>query len=298
MNDIEIRQLNKFYNLLFENLEKDKKLKEKSILISFLKPQKASRFRLLRRSTLSSDLIPNHILSSLLSKRYIQNIDEIELYAITGRGVWFIEKSKELLNKNILISYIDDEYFTIKIKDLNDKEKIILFSLISTRTFSENSTVDLNKDIPVKNRWKHVMERCYDKLNDLKIIKIEKDKLFKRTGNMHIVSYIFRHNNDMVQRTKEIYSYNRKQEYYLDLFSNSYFSDEKLSYLFWKIFKGSITADVGVDIINFCNDISKQESIYLFEGGKHIFTMPSYDLKIKDGLFDSIINKEKWDKIS
>ena len=27
-----------------------------------------------------------------------------------------------------------------------------------------------------------------------------------------------------------------KQEYYLDLFSNSYFSDEKLSYLFWKIF--------------------------------------------------------------
>lgn len=299
MNELEIQYLEKFYNLMYENIEIDKKLKGQSIITSFLKTRGASRFKLLRKSTLSSNIIPNFILNSLLEEGYIQSIDDIETYVITAFGVWYLEKKNENIDEGKLLEYINNEYFTINIKrELDDKEKVILFSLLSARTFSEESPIDLKKDMPVKNKWQKLMENCYDKLKELKVIKINKNKIFKTTGNVHIVSSLFRHNNDMVQKTKGIYSYNRKQEYYLNLYKNGYFSDDKLSYLFWKVFEGNMSPDKLNEIIDFCNDVAKMDSIYLFNVAKHKFSMPEFDLKIKDGLFNSIINKNKWDRIS
>lgn len=299
MNELEIQHLEKFYSLMYENMIIDKKLKGKSIITSFLKTRGASRFKLLRKSTLSSNMIPSFILNSLLEKGYVQSIDDIETYVITAFGVWYLENNYENINEQKLLEYINNEYFTINIKrELDDKEKVILYSLLSARTFSEESPVDLKKDMPVKNKWKILMENCYDKLRDLKVIKINKNKIFKTTGNIHIVSSLFRHNNDMSQKTKGIYSYNRKQEYFLNLYKNGYFSDDKLSYLFWKIFEGNIMPDKLNEIIDFCNDVAKRDSIYLFDVTKHKFSMPEFDLKIKDSLFNSIINKNIWGKIS
>ena len=299
MNELEIQYLAKFYNLLSENIKGDKKLKGQSIIMSFLKTRGASRFKLLRKSTLSSNMLPSFILNLLLEKGYIQSIDDIETYVITAFGIWYLEKMNENIDEKKLLEFINNEYFTINTKkELDDKEKVILFTLLSTRTFSEKSPVDLKKDMPVKNRWYKLLEYCYEKLEELKVIKITKNKIFKTTGNVHIVSSLFRHNNDMVQKTKGIYSYNRKQEYFLILYKNGYFSDDKLSYLFWKVFEGNILPNKLNEIIDFCNDVAKMESIYLFDVEKHIFSMPEFDIKIKDGLFNSIINKSKWDKIS
>jgi len=299
MYELENQYLDKFYNLMYENIQLDKKLREKSIITSFLKTRGASRYKLLRKSTLSSSMIPNYILNSLLEKRYIQSLDDIETYVITAFGVWYIEKMNDKINEEILLEYINDEYFKIKIKkELNDDEKVILFSLLSARVFSEESSVDLKKDMFIKNKWKILMEECFDKLKELKIIRKNKEKIFKTAGNVHIVSSLFRHNNDMVQKTKGIYSYNRRQEYFLTLSKNDYFSDDKLSYLFWKIFEGNLQLDKLNDIIDFCNNIAKNYSLYLFDLATHKFAMPEYDFTIKDSLLNSIVNKDKWDRIS
>ena len=292
--------LGNFYSLLHDNLKRERSLRENSVLLSFLRTQSASRYKMLRKSTISSTLIPSHILTSLLTKGLIQCIEDIDTYAITAKGVWCYEQNIDLINEESLLSYINDKYFIPKTRsDLNDKEKVILFMMTSARTFSEKSSVDLKKSDVVKNKWKEMLERSYDVLCDMGLIaKLKKDKFLGKKGNVHIVSSIFRHNNQMVQKTRGIYSYNRKQEYYLDLYKNSTFSQDKLSYLFWKVFKGSISSDSANDIIDYCNEVSRRESIYLFDMPEHIFSMPAYDTMIKDGLMDSIISKDKWVKIS
>lgn len=299
MNEKEEDYLRNFYSLLHDNLKRERSLRENSVLLSFLITQSASRYKLLRNSTRSSTLIPSHILTSLLTKGLIQCIEGIDTYAITAKGVWYYEKNMDLINEESLLSYINDKYFVTRTRtDLNDKEKVILFMMVSARAFSERSSVDLKKSDAVKNKWKEMLEKSYDFLSDMKLIaKLDKEKFLGKRGNVHIVSSIFRHNNQMVQKTRSIYSYNRRQEYYLDLHKNSAFSQDKLSYLFWKVFGGNISSYSSNEIIDYCNEVSRKESIYLFDMSEHIFSMPTYDTIIKDGLMDSMISKDKWAKI-
>ena len=295
--------LARFYHLLRDNLIREKGLTENSVLISFLRTQSASRYNALRKSTINSAFVPNNVLMLLLAKGFIQCIGNVDDYAITAKGVWHYEKNHDLINEQILLSYLDEKYFSdelsVKNVDLNDKEKVILFAMILARAFSEKSAVDLKRSDTVKDKWQEILETSYDALENLGFVtKLEKTDFLGTRGNEHVVSSIFRHNNSMVQKTKGIYAYTRKQEYYLDLYKDGVLSEEKLSYLFWKIFKGNI-APTSVDfIINCCDKVSSRESIYLFNMNEHIFSMPTYDTLLKDGLMDSIVSKDKWAKIS
>ena len=297
MNEEEEKHLTRFYSLLHHRL--GKKIRNKSVLISFLRSRKVSRFNLLRRSATSSNFIPDFVLSSLLSNGLIQCIDNIDTYAITAKGVWYIEKNRGILDEEGLLSYIDSEYFALSTdRDLNEKEKAILFAMISARAFSEESSVDLKKDDTVKNKWKELLESSFDKLYELnRITRLRKDKFLRSSGNVHIVSSIFRHNNYMVQKTKGIYSYNGNQEYYLDLYSSSAFSEKKLSFLFWKVFKGDISKEAIDLILKHCNDVSDKESIYLYDLRKHTFSSPLYDITLRDCLMDSILSGNRWERI-
>jgi len=297
--------LKKFYNLLRDNLLREKNIKDKSILVSFIETRSATRYRLLSNSTLSSSLIPNDVLMKLLSKKDIQVQGEMGSYAITAKGVWDHERSLGVMNEENLLSYINEKFFTGESlytngkRDLDDREAVILFGMIAARAFSEKSTVDLKKNDLVKGKWQEVFERSYDLLQRLGIVKkVKKEDFLGKKGNEHVVSSIFRHNNYSVQKTRGIYSFKRNCEYFLDIFKNSEFSQENLSYLFWKIFKGDLSSNSVDAIIEFCKDISSKESIYLFDVKDHIFSMPTFDSLIKSSLLDSVISKEKWAKVS
>jgi hypothetical protein len=300
MNENEKTCLGRFYFLLQGNLKREGSLKENSVLISFLRTRSAVRYSLLRKSTINSASIPNQILVSLLTEGLIQSIENIDTYAVTAKGVWYYEQSLGVINEKSLLSYINEMYFVPKMNnDMDDKEKVILLTMISARVFSEKSSVDLKKSDAVKDKWQEILKRSYDVLYKMgSLSKVNKEDFLVGGGNLHIVSSIFRHNNKMIQRTKEIYAFNKKEEYYLDLFRNEIFSREKLSYLFWKIFKGDISRDSVNQIIDYCNEVSSKESIYLFDMKEHAFSTPAYDIMLKDGLMGSIMSKDKWSKIS
>ncbi|MCK4477384.1 hypothetical protein KAU88_02510 [Candidatus Bathyarchaeota archaeon] len=303
MNSEEKRYLKDFYNTLRDNIRRERSLKSKSVLVSFLESRSASRFKLLKNSTIHSSLIPNEILMSLLSKGYIQVLSNINTYVVTAKGVWENEQDLDIINEDKLLSYINTKYFTGKPpgskfkNDLDDKEKTILLAMVSARAFSENSLADLKKSEMVKNKWKEILEKSYDLLYSQNQIKKSKESFFNKKGNEHVASSIFRHNNLMVQKTRGIYEYKGNYQYFLNLYENSEFSTEKLSYLFWKIFKGEIDSNSVDVIVEYCNDISNKESIYLFDMKEHIFSMPIYDSLLKDNLLDSLASKAKWAKI-
>jgi len=305
MSENEKDYLKKFYNLLRDNLLREKSLRDKSVLVSFLETRSAIRYKLLSNSTIPSNLVPNDILLALLTRKEIQVHGEISTYAITAKGVWDYEQSLGLMSEENLLSYINEKFFTgesstARIKgDLDDREAVILFAMIAARAFSEKSVVDLKKDDVVKGKWQEVLEKSYDLLHRLNVIKkVRKEDFLGKTGNEHVVSSVFRHNNYSVQKTRGIYTYKGNYEYYLDIYRDSSFSQENLSYLFWKIFKGAVSSDYVDLIIEFCKEISSRESVYLFNVKEHIFSMPIFDSMIKASLLDSVISKAKWAKVT
>jgi hypothetical protein len=305
LSDIEREYLKRFYNVLRDNLRREKNLKGNSILTSFLETRSASRYKVLGASTLLSTSVPEDVLLSFLSQNYIQKIGGIDNYAITAKGVWHYELVLGLMNEDTLLTFINKKYFasntstSLDKKDLDDREKVILYTLIAARAFSQKSCADLKTKETVKDKWLELLERSYDCLVSLKVItKLSKSDFLSKTGNEHVASSIFRHNGHMLQKTSGIYSYTGKYQYFLEIYNDLVFSKEKLSYLFWKLFNGDISI-YSIDLItDYCNKVSSNDSIYLFDMKEHIFSLPTYDSILKDCLLSSVVSKTKWEAIT
>ena len=308
MSEAERHSLKRFYDRLRENLKAERRQHElagDSVLITLLKTQSATRYRLLRKSTLKSIDVSAGGLSTLLQNGDVQSTGDFDSYVITARGVWRFEQELGLLNEEKLLSYLTDNYFATKNllpkskTDLNDKERVILLAMIAARAFSQDSTVDLKRGDMSRDKWKEIFGSSFDLLNGMGLVRNARRQAFTDDrGNEHIVVSVFRHNNQMVQKTQAIYRYTGDYEYYLDLYKDGMFSCDKLSYLFWKIFQGNIEHRQVDQIADYCTKVSSKESIFLFDMGKHVFGMPTYDRILKDSLLDSIRSREKWSRVS
>lgn len=291
--------LYKFYDALYNNfIMSEKKVKNKSILISFLKNTKNSRNKLINESSIPSSKIPNNVLNLLLSEKLVQSNDDINKFVISAKGVWVVEKEKGIIDEEVFLNYINEAYFVEKIKPLNSKEKIILFSMIAARTFSEKSAIDLKKNSSIADSWKDIIDLSAEKLNSIGVVsKKDVEDLYGRQGNEHLVSKLFRNNSYLVSKTRQWYKSPGYQKYYLNIFEDSQLSKDKLSYLLWEVFAGNLSDQEKEEIIHFLNDISGKKSIFVFELSEHIFSMPKYDVIIEDCLMDSIVSKKKWEQL-
>lgn len=303
ITDEERHVLRSFYDRLKENikLERGKSdLVEDSVILTILRTQGSTRDRLIRKSKLTSIEVSPQGLSSLLDKGAIQGNGNFDSYVITAKGAWIFEQETGILNENKFFDYLNQNYFATedslpKAKiDLKDKERVLLLAMVAARAFSKDSAVDLKKGDVTRDKWKEILCSSFDLLREMDLIKKEKRSTFsENTGNEHVVVYLFRHNN-VQQKTQSVYRYTHDWEYYLDLHNNGVFSQDRLSYIFWKIFNGSISNSQMATIQNYCNDVASKETIYLFDVSKHPFAMPSYDRILKDCLIDSIRAKDRW----
>ncbi|KKG53863.1 hypothetical protein [Methanosarcina mazei] len=290
------RHLHEFYDILYNNLERERKPKNNSIILSFLEMRGNSRNEIMNISVRNFPNIDKHSLDLLLTEGLIQTSSDINSFIITSKGVWVVEKEKGIIDEEILLNYINDKYFIKKDKSITDKEKVVLFSMMSARAFSEKSAVDLNKNRSVLDRWKSIIDASSEKLSSLGYVSKEKvTDLYGKSGNEHVVSGLFRRNTGLPGKTNWIYKYTGEKKYYLDIYDGSEIYREKLSYLFWIIFEGNVSSQKRDEIINFCNEISANMSIFVFDSTEHLFSMPVCDILVKDCLMDSIISKKKWE---
>ncbi len=172
--------------------------------------------------------------------------------------------------------------------------------MIAARTFSEKSVIDLKKNSSIADSWKDIIDLSAEKLNSIGVIskKDIEDLYGTPPGNEHLVSKLFRHNNYLASKVKQLYKSPGDQKYYLSIYDDSQFSKDKLSYLLWEVFAGNLSDQEKEEIISFLNDISSKKSIFVFELNEHIFSMPKYDVIIEDCLMDSIISKRKWEQLT
>ena len=299
---LDINTLREFYSRLHENSKDKLKRNQKSILLYFLKSRDATRFSILRKSSIGALILDRASVEKLLEAGYIQGMADLNSYAITAKGVWYMEKADAILDIDTLINYVNENFFIISKKDkMSNTEKVILLSLILARAFSKTSCVDLTKADYIKNGWLKVLETSFDIIEKYKAYNIKqkfsRDVIFRPRVNVHTVSYLFRHNNSMKQKTKAIYSWSGDQQYYLDIYRNGKIDKSNLGYLLYRIFAGKLTSEQIDGISDYCNKVSDAHSIYLFDVVTHEFAYPKYNRIIKESLIESVSKKSLYDNL-
>lgn len=279
VTESEEKVLEKFYKKLYNEMKRDEKLERESVFISFIRPMKKTKYDLLERSTISKDHIENYILDSLCDKGYITETDQANQYAITGKGVWKIEKDRNKVTDSKLVDHFDTEFFDqfdYSNNPLDYKRKTLLLALIAGRPFSEEVCVDL-KDKDSVGKWKEVIEDSFNLLQDLGIIgDKDLDELYG-SGNLPPVAGLFQR-GELNKKTKKIFKSKSNGKYYLDVSKEGEIEEDKLEFLFKKVV-GEVELDLEqLERLNqFCSDISNNEAIYLYESGSTRFSTPQYD---------------------
>lgn len=299
MKDESARYLNRLYDSYRESLEARKKLRSQSVLLSSFGIKKNERFRAMMDASKSLNRLPSEVLLELRENEFIRNTDDVDSCIITANGIWEVEKNRKILDVNGLLTFIDDNYFDLfeKRKPLTEREKVIVFGMLSTRAFSAESSVDMRKDDLVKDVWKDVMISSYNELNELGVMnKLLLDDLMPEGGIEHPASHLIRHTDQLPRKTKTIFNAIGKNKYHLDVEDGDSISVDKLAYLFWLVLGKSATPDNLESIHEYCTKTAYNASIYVYDMAEHKYSSPKYDEIMRDGLVNSIIHRSRWEE--
>lgn len=281
-----------FYNVLYSNLRKKTPLKINSAFITLIQANHNTVLSIIKDSAIPSGTIPPQTIQSLLEKKLIKKNFEGESCIITARGIWAVEKSKDIINELNLIDFFDETKFSIKYDGISEKinkeytrEQITLFGLISARAFSKESCVNLLTKLNLKDNWKDILDQSSQKLVELKVItESEKNALYSRAKYEEPVPSLFTRLPKLRQYTKMIYTCPGNLQYWLEMPDSDETFIEKLAWLFSLVFKEKLTYDNIDSIYEFCCEISYNMSGYVFDPETHKFSTPRYDKLLKDAL--------------
>lgn len=272
--------LEKFYEKLYNETERQGKLERNSVFISFTRPRKSTIYGLLQDASISEDYLEGYIIESLKEKGYITETDRTNMYSIKSKGVWKMEREKDRLPDSKIIEHFEEEYFDqfdYSDKSLHPKRKTLLLALIAGRPFSKDLAVDLKND-DVVDKWKEVIDRSFDLLKELEIIgdKIEDQEELYGGGNLPPVAGLFQR-GELNKKTKKIFK-SKNGQYYLDVSDGGELDEKKLEFLLEKVVGDKqLELDQLKRLNQFCADISNNESIYLYESNSTKFSSPEYD---------------------
>ena len=255
------------YRKFFDNLIRQRvKIKKKSVILTITSSGsniQSKISKILEESAFESYLFKRDELRRLLDEKLVRtSVYDFKSYVLTSKAIWFLESERELVSEEKFIDFIESEILINKNaeKKLNDKEKVILFSLLSIRCFDVNSGMDIN-DSYREDRWLDIFDECRNFLYAKNLIKNIGG--FKGKGHEHPVSYVMRRVNKLQNKTRYIYAFTGKKQYYLKTSKTIEKSKEELKYLFDLILNGNRDPYLLKEIVIFCNDLAYNKTKYV-----------------------------------
>jgi hypothetical protein len=228
------------YDELKRLLTVEKKLRNNSVLLSFLKIKSNSRLSYLERTCQPEAFFLGQ-LEQRLSNKDIQHYGEDDKYCLTADYVWRREK-EHILNNDFIPQFFDEEYFNCpKSEGITEKEKVIIFTLLFARAFSEDTAMDLKIGETYWPKWEELTGDAYDVLASVGLLfTLPRDSLFSKSSTENKVSSLFRHTDSLPKKTFLRFVAPGGQKYFLDLCDEEgEFSLEQLIKLLKLIFKGN-----------------------------------------------------------
>jgi hypothetical protein len=261
----------------------------KSIYFSLLNlKSKTKRMRILQKSAVPALSLNNNHLEQLINQKYVEYIDKKKNICLTSFGIWYVENILDVIDTKELIDFINDKWFNCFAnfnRPLSDKEKVILFTLLSVRAFSKNFAVELN-NANCHDGWAKALNSSFDFLYRNQIIS-DKNLLLSMTGktkSLQPVIHFFRYSEYLPKQTNGIFIARGSNSYYLDLYKHEKLDVQSLIFLFEIIFQDKMDFVLMDKLNEHCQKTSYDISVKVFTLDKHVFSTPDYDNLVKQAL--------------
>lgn len=255
------------YSKFVDNLQRQRvKLRKNSVFLTItaVSPNIQSKISgILEQSSFLSHLFPMDELRRLVDGGLVRHSAiDVKSFVITAKGIWFIEKEKEVITKQRFVDFVESEILVDKEigRKLSDREKTILFSLLCLRCFSADSCMDIN-DRDHEDQWLEVFNDCQSFLYSNGLIKAI--GVFKGKGLEHPVSAEMRRANKLQKKTRFIYQYSGRRQYFLKISKEEERALVELVSLHYLILDAEIDPDLLHGIESFCNDLAYERTKYV-----------------------------------
>ena len=180
-------------------------------------------------------------------------------YVLTSRGVWYIETTRYGITVDNIISALDDKFFVTDLKKINDKNKLILFSLIAVHAFSEKCGVNY-VDLGCESAFLGMARNSSVLLKKLGRIKAESfESMFTSNHNQKTKTATLTGTiNELPGCTYSLFI-GKKNCYYLNLYKDGEINKNDVKKLLKVVFDTVSISEID-DIVSVCLDISAEYS--------------------------------------
>ena len=292
--EIKFEILKRFYDVFTEAMRGKLKFGE-SVFFPLMETTSAKRAEIIRKSKININYeeFNKEDVKSLVKSNYLMAADSPDCYALTAKGLFEVEERLDLISTEKLLDNIQTKYFDIfnNGNKLTDKEKIVLFSLICSRSYSSKSCMKLESFGRANDILMTIFRKCSTFLKDLQLISAIPNTITQEVENydVHLMN-LMSHINELQKKTNNLYSFTKSRCYYLDLERDSNISKQHLSQLFAKIFTNFLDLDQIAQVTKFINDISNNELTKMSEHKGMDYSKPEIDLILEESLRDAILD--------
>ncbi|BCY17704.1 hypothetical protein hrd7_15530 [Leptolinea sp. HRD-7] len=249
------------------------KLIKGSAILTLMKINSNNSLKIFTDSSIKYPNLFNNRLDTLETLGLIRKTDAVNLeYIITFLGLWQIESSKNIIDINLLLEEIQSEKIRTSLinQPLNEKEKLIIFSLLSLRSFSISSSMDLNVETNPDN-WLSILNNVI--IPKLKFYKVvAKDfSLLSDSGNEHPIRFIMRRANNLSTKTDGLFSSPGNSQYFLaiDILDKKNASNQ-ISFLLRKVFAMKKSYELNEELKDFLCSTPYNESLHVTQSFEFI----------------------------
>ena len=142
--------LGMYDNLRSSFTSQKQRLVHKSILLGLVAMgSKNKRMRVLLDAAVRSAALGS-LSSELMRRGLVEQASLDGRIALSARGIWEAEQIRGILDLEVLLEYVDEKWFRcfVDIQDpVTDKERLLLFVLLSARAFSADTGVNLQSKV-------------------------------------------------------------------------------------------------------------------------------------------------------
>ncbi|MDN5357105.1 MAG: hypothetical protein PWR17_274 [Candidatus Methanomethylophilaceae archaeon] len=256
LDNYQSRVLCQMYESCKKWLTDNKKYKKDSVLFSIIKMTNNTRHEFFRET--AEEYIDQPTALFLIEQSLIRETDCKSTYSFTGTGLYYTEV--KILGYNNYFNALDSEYFNVyEDISIGDRERIILFTMVALRTFSDKATVDMRESTGIMDAWWEIMLIINDLLIEHGVISASSSlrENAPKSKIEHPASHLIRHSDTLPRATKGIFNNkSQKNEYYLSIFENGTINIDKLSNILELIFEKKqdplVLREFSSEIRSFC----------------------------------------------
>lgn len=294
--DLDYEVLELFYKVLRKSAV-DKLNKKDPLFFQFMEITSGNRTELIRNSAVNIvyEPISAESIEKLIEKKFIMKMECNTCYALTAKGIFSVEEHLNLIDLTKLLDLIQVKYFTILNENvkLTDTEKTVILALLSSRSFSIEACMNMDSLRTEEDSWLRIFKRSALLLKEMGVINSIPKKLNETEGSAELaLAYIMRRLNNLQEKTKNLYRFNKKSCFYLDLKRNGEISVQDMTKLFRKVFDQTLTTNELEKINQFIAMIASEEIIQMSWHEGRIYCNPKMNLMMEEALNNVVLSKD------